>query len=201
MQFHHFIESSNQVLRKVTGTQHPYCPLDFIIPTNEQNALLVNEINGEANLAICLEKDRLEALRNTRLPDDFHLDQFADLSVVVEELSHFNFYCEQALRNKKLSALDMEVQAEVDKFAFALECLNQQNQQELKERLFEVLFSDIKIGTWVSVEEEGRYQKAHDLARRFCRQLLARSEPLPELLPLLHDFFQSDHKERYLAKL
>lgn len=186
-----FLDEIQSQLSVLNGKENPLRPADFLIKTENQNALLVNQIGDEADLAICLSAQLLEKFQNQNFPKDFELSDFPDLSIVVEELSHFNFFCDNALRNQEVSALELEVQGEVDKFGFALECLHAQNEKQLADEVFEVLFREARVGSWVKPEEKERYFQAHDIARGFCRKVLDQTKDLQEQRKLFRGFFSA----------
>jgi hypothetical protein len=190
------IDQVENRLRKINGIEHYLRARDFVIPTELDNSLIIAEREGEADLAICLREKVLERLSSVQLPQDFDFELIPDLSLVVEELSHFNFYCVHAHSGRQISGLDMEIQAEVDKFAFALDCLEQQNQASLEHKLFDLHFEHLKLGGWVSSDLALRYEDAHRIARGFCRKILQRPRA-SERRALLRDFFRSPSKDRW----
>ncbi len=187
----------DQRIKHQNGIQHPWSAADFVIPTENENSLLISEREGEADLAICLRKDLLKSLELRKFPEDFSFSILPDLSILVEELSHFNFYCVHAHHGRKISGLEMEVQAEVDKFAFALDCLREQNALDLRHQLFETLFGELRLGEWVAEQDRARYEEAHRIARAFCRRLLRAHEHHQELLK---DFFKQSPEERLSSR-
>lgn len=176
------IEQIHESLKRLNGIEHSFSPEDFLIPTEAQNALLISQSSSDADLAICLENRILKVLQEKQFPRDFDLSLLPDLSVAVEELSHFNFFCVHASHERSLSLLEMEVQGEVDKFAFALDCLEQQNALNFKHALFEQCFESFQLGPWVAADEVERYRQAHQIARAFCRRLLKSFEHREQLL-------------------
>jgi len=191
-----FIAEIDERIKSITGSIHDLQPSDFLIPTEHKNALVVSESDSFVDVAVCIRRDLLERLAGKAFPRDFDLEILPDLSIVVEELSHFNRYCDHAMRNRPLSALELELQAEVDKFAFALQCLDERNENHLREQIFSVMFDECKLGDWVTDEEIHRYQKAHDVARAFCRSVLDQSKAGPGERLLFQEFFASTYEDR-----
>jgi len=190
------VQRIDEKLKQLTGTKNSLQLLDFLITTQKQNALLVTEDRGEASVAVCLTGELVERLKDQLYPRDFSIDSLSDLSVAVEELSHFNYYCDRAMRNLELTGFELELQAEVDKFIFALDCLHQRNEEDLRDRLFEVMFGSLKLGDWVSPEEEERYQRAHEVARSFCRKLLDQNPDAGGAIRHAQSFYQSSLEEK-----
>jgi hypothetical protein len=177
-------------LREINGVSHFLHARDFVMPTKAQNTLLISETGDHADIAICLMESLLNRFQSLRLPQDFTLEVQPALSVIVEELSHFNFYCVNASHGREISGLDMELQAEIDKFSFALDCLHEQNLKGFEDQLFEMHFGQLRLGEWVKPEEQERYVVAHSIARAFCRELLRQSE-VGDRRSLLQRFFKA----------
>ena len=192
---HRLIDQIELRLREMNGVSHYLHARDFILPTKAQNSLLIAEKNGQADVAICLTEALLKRFESLQLPQDFSLEVQPALSVIVEELSHFNFYCVHASHGREITGLDMELQAEIDKFSFALDCLHEQNLKDLEDQLFEMHFGRLQLGDWVKPEEEERYAEAHRIARAFCRQLL-RQDSFRDRKALLQSFFKAPPSSR-----
>ncbi|MBN8554273.1 MAG: hypothetical protein J0L93_02415 [Deltaproteobacteria bacterium] len=167
-----FVTQIQSGLETLNGISNPHAAEDFIIASEKRNALLISEIDREADVAICLQKEILQKFSETKLPTDFNLEVFPELSIVIEELSHFNTYCIKATQDESVSALELEVQAEVDKFGLALGWLEQRNEFELREKVYDLLFKEVQIGSWVKDSELARYAEAHLIAKNFCKQIL-----------------------------
>lgn len=190
------IEEIQKQLELLYGKSNPLKPADFIIQTRDKNALVVSQNGDEADLAICLSEQLLRRFQNQTFPQDFDLSCFPDLSVIVEELSHFNFFCENAFKNQEVSPLELEVQGEVDKFGFALECLYARNEMFLADKIFESLFDNFKLGHWVSPDERERYQQAHEVARAFCRKVLDRAKSMSDKRELFRSFYEASFERK-----
>jgi hypothetical protein len=184
-----FLNQIQAELKKLNGSHHDFRVIDFLVPTENQNALIVNQEGENVDLAICLSASLLKKFQEKTYPTDFKIENFADLSVIVEELSHFNLFCENALRNQEVSALELELQAEVDKFGFALECIHAQQEKILEDVVFEVLFDELKLGAWVKEEDRGRYIQAHETARAFCRKIMKKDNDMSSRRDLFRKFF------------
>lgn len=159
-------------LSVMSGFENPHSAKDFVVPNKEKNCLLIKEENQNAEIAIYLSEAILGRFKAAEFPRDFSLEAFPDLSVLVEELSHFNFYCAKAIEDQTVSALEMEVQAEMDKFIFALDCLEEINQKNLEHQLFEQLFETSSVGEWVGFSDKERYEEANRITKNLCGRLL-----------------------------
>ena len=139
-----------------------------------EEELLVYEGDGEVELALYLAPALLSRLRpyesapvNALL--DGELDGFCQLA---EGVSHFVYMAQTALQERTVSLLELEAQAEVDKFAL---CPLQRWgtgvegwARELRGRLFE----RVSYRTRLTEAERWRYQEANRLSRNFCSRLM-----------------------------
>jgi len=197
MQYARVLSQVSSRLKKINGIEHSWQVEDFVMPTESENTLLISERGEDADLAVCLQRDLLEELRGLSLPHDFSLQVFPRVSLLVEEISHFHFYCVNASQQRKISALEMEVQAEVDKFAFAVDCLEELNQKNFEDQIFGLLFDELHLGSWVKEDEKARYQEAHRIARAFCRKLLRSSG---DRAAMIQEYYRLPSEERLNPK-
>lgn len=184
-----FLDEIDQKLEDFHASPARLRSKDFVMPS-DQNRMLIAEEGEWAHVAILLQEDLLRQFENLNskvLPDDL----LSDFMVLVEELSHFKIYCESARRNQEINRLAMEVQAEVDKFAFALDRLEEANFLNLRHQVFEQHFQELRLGSWVSEDEKPTYERAHAISKRFCRQLLHETSRFEEMKKAFRSFFSS----------
>lgn len=186
-----FIQQFQNSLEEMNGYHQALSVGDFIVPSKDTNQLIIRENDDDAEVLICLQESRLNALQSKSFPEDFSLEVLPDLSIVVEELSHFNTYSLAAEAGREISGLELEVQGEVDKFAVALEYLHLQNEISLREKVFEVLFDRCRIAPWIPADLEPRYRDAHEIARNFCRTVLKKNPDFDEMKQSFRDFFET----------
>lgn len=194
------LEHIQNSLSTITGFQNPLSVAEFIV-SSEQNSFLIKESADGADVMICLKPDLIEKISQMKLPKDFQLDLMPDLSIAIEELSHFNTYCSRALKEHEVSAIELEVQAEVDKFGLMLDWAYTKNEEHLREKIFSILFDDFKLGGWVPQSEYSRYEDAHLIARNFCRGLLDKDMNRAEFNKCMQDFFSLQGSEKLTPKV
>jgi hypothetical protein len=127
--------------------------------------LLVSQ--DEAGLSIGLFVDR-DALTNLDANDPSHrLDDrnFGDFLLAVEGVSHFVYLTWRAQRDHRVSALELELQAEVDKYVTCF--LLSERATGLRQRLFE----DFTLEEDLDDEERERYRVANANAHRYSASL------------------------------
>ena len=117
---------------------------------------------------------------------DGNLDNFC---VALEGVSHFVFVAWRADAAWRTSALEMEMQAEVDKFAASWLLLRAQGfcMTEVALPLWRRLFSQFALRDGVPAQQRDRYIEASRGAEHFCRHMVARHALSLDDTCLLHD--------------
>jgi hypothetical protein len=153
----------------------------------ERETLLVRECDDGMELS----------LRVPRLGDG-DLDPVCQ---IIEGVSHFVYLADRASRRREATQLELEVQAEVDKYvvlAASIERFDERRSKTLREQLYERV-SFVHDAT--SVEGE-RYRVANRCARRFTarleRDFVARAR-FGELQGALRAFFHMGQGEKLRA--
>ena len=106
--------------------------------------------------------------------------------VAVEGVSHFLYVMVRARAERPFSALELELQAEVDKYLLALLiawAADRRGPEGLRERLF----SRIRLHADLSDEEVERYKTANAMAGEYAASLEARFVRHRALGPLLDE--------------
>lgn len=91
--------------------------------------------------------------------------------IMAEEVSHFLYTTWKARHSIQITRLELELQAEVDKFIICtLYCLNQETQVN-RLSLKELLFETFSLEKDLSLESQNRYSTASKLALHYCHFL------------------------------
>ena len=162
-------------------------------PTDEQ--LLIAETQDGLALGLYLDAAVLERL--ARRPPLTALDEanLQDYCTALEGVSHFHYVSWSAECERDVSLLELELQAEVDKYATALSLLLAQREGRFPADLHRRLFEGGALLPHLTESERTRYTEAHRFAARFCRRLeerfLRRRRARPEaLLAELRAFYR-----------
>ena len=154
--------------------------------------------HDEEDLGLGLFVDA-EALSNLERHDPSQrLDErnFADFCVAVEGVSHFVYLARCAAEDRRVSALELELQAEVDKFACcALLAPGGAEASRDGAGLRRRLYDDVAYATDLDPDEHARYRVANAEAGRYARALDRRyvsPRRMPEMLPELRRFYRLD---------
>jgi hypothetical protein len=151
--------------------------------------LLLREADGE--LAIGLFVDGAALANLERHDPAARLDErnFTDFCLAVEGVSHFIYVAIAAARQRPVSQLELELQAEVDKFICCL--LLEGTTASLRRRLY----GDVSYADDLSADERERYRTANQEASRYAaaleRRFVARGQT-PALLAEVRRFYRMD---------
>jgi hypothetical protein len=135
--------------------------------------LLVRQSEGDLQLGLFVDERTLEHLEfhdpRHRL-DDANLDDFL---LAVEGVSHFVYLVHRAKVERPVSAAELELQAEVDKYLVAL-FVTWKQVGEPPAGLRARLFSQVTFAGDLSREERERYQLANSAADEYAASLEVR---------------------------
>ena len=170
----------------VTGAEDGERETLFVRESDEGLELLlrVPRLHGSANAVVDVEGAGLDPLCQ-----------------IIEGVSHFVYVADRASRGRETTQLEMELQAEVDKYvviASALRDFDEHTSRRLRERLYEAVSY---LHDEDTVEGE-RYRLANASARRFVARLerdyIARAR-YGELQGALRRFFHMGQGEKLRA--
>jgi hypothetical protein len=161
------------------------------VPTTRapREQLLVRQDAGELALGLFVDAAALENLE--RNDPSARLDErnFTDFCLAVEGVSHFVYVALHAAGDRAVSQLELELQAEVDKFACCV--LVAGAASDLRRRLY----GDVRFAADLDDDERARYQTANNEARRYADALerrYVRAERTEGLLADLRRFYRMD---------
>jgi hypothetical protein len=136
--------------------------------------LLVREAPDEMELGLYLDPQVVESLRRDDPSRRLHPGNLELFCIALEGVSHFVFVAWCARMGRAVSALELEIQAEVDKFVGAWLLLSQQGRPLAVSAppLLRQLFDGYELRDEVALEESERYVLASRVAERFCGRLV-----------------------------
>lgn len=133
--------------------------------------LLIAEADGEADVALYLERELLERLNRHDPLTRLDADNLGDFWAALEGVSHFTYYAWNAARDKPVSLFELELQAEVDKFVTTGRLLRKQTGRE-PNGLHGWLFDSPTLAAELGEDERERYRRANRYAAKYCRRLV-----------------------------
>ena len=152
--------------------------------------VLVRERDGFVDLAVFVADVHLQALETTQSLAQAAMENFAAFCAATEGVSHFLMLIERARREEPVSLLELEAQAEVDKFVCA-----RLHHPSFGETLWKRLFLEAELAEGLSSEEIVRYQEAGRLAGGFCAEL-EKAPHVDAILRTLRSFWRESGAKR-----
>ena len=136
-----------------------------------QEKLLVREGGEELGLALYIDPQVGERLTGADPTARLHGENLGDYLVLLEGVSHFVYLTWNAQRERPVTLLELELQAEVDKYVSCLFRLSLQDGGRVPRRLKQVLFDDVSYDEQLDGEGLERYETANRVAMKYCAGL------------------------------
>jgi hypothetical protein len=147
------------------------------VPRAPEELLVLEEENGLA-LGLYLDDDVMAAAAGTdphdRRPRLTARAGFAPVACAAEGVSHFVYLATRAAEGRPVSLLELEVQAEVDKFALLLLHLWRRGLRRMSRALRRRLFERVRYHAHLRADELHRYREANRLGGGYARWLEGR---------------------------
>lgn len=144
-----------------------------LVPDTDESVLLCQDEEGLA-LSVYLDEGMLRRLRRDNPLECLRTRQLDDLCKVLEGISHFNYLVWSAQQDKSVTLLELEMQAEVDKFVSTWLLALDQKDYEFANSLHRWLFEEVRYNPNLSPEQLERYRAANAYAARYCHGLARR---------------------------
>lgn len=141
-----------------------------LMPNTEESVLLAQDGDGLA-LSVYLNQELLDRLDAANPMANLQLEQLNDFWIALEGVSHFNYLVWSASKDRSVTLLELELQAEVDKFVMSLLLVSKQGHIEFARQLHALQFEVSRIKPDLDQEQYERYTAASDYAGRFCHHL------------------------------
>jgi hypothetical protein len=133
--------------------------------------VLVSEDGDGAAIGVYLDEQLLERLAASNPLDALHGGNLADFWTALEGVSHFTYLAWNTSHDRPVSLLELELQAEVDKYVGSLWLLRSQQPARFPRELHHLLFERARVNDNLAGERVGLYHHANRYAARFCRRL------------------------------
>ena len=133
--------------------------------------LLVAENGAHMDVCLYLDSAVLARLRTLDPLVNLHHRNLSDFCLVVEGISHFLCLAWNARHDKSVTLLELEMQAEVDKFLAALHMLDIQGNSDVFDEVHRHLFEYARFDDKLDAENRERYRRASHYAGKYCKTL------------------------------
>lgn len=153
--------------------------------------LLFAEHEDELSVGLFVDDQVLTNLERHDPTWALHDGNLGDFLHVVEGVSHFVYLTWRAQKDEQVSALELELQAEIDKYVTCL--LSFDSERVPSRRLRHRLFVDFDFEPDLDAEERDRYRVANANASSYSRSLEERffeTGRIPSMLAELRRFYR-----------
>lgn len=133
--------------------------------------LLVRERGNDLDIALFLDPKVMAVLRENDPLRSLNDGNLAEFCTALEGVSHFLYLVWNARHGRGVSRFELELQAEVDKFAAAALLLGRQRDLRIPRELHERLFAEPVFEPGMAAGEERRYFLANHYAGLYCERL------------------------------
>jgi hypothetical protein len=141
---------------------------------NSEEQLLVAEEGDTLSMALYIDGQVLERLARRDPFDALTHENLADYLTVAEGVSHFVYVAWNAGFDKPVTLLELELQAEIDKFVLGAWLLRRQCAGRVPRELHHALFERTRVDPHAAAGRAGLYRTASCYAARFCHRVAAR---------------------------
>lgn len=163
-------------LQQFTGSKVDY--------SSTPEMLIYQQDGDDLDITLFLNPDLFANIDHDAAPQQpCSAASFNNTCIVLEGVSHFIYLTWNAHHDRQISHLDMELQAEVDKFIYTVLDSDKpdnsrsanshlkSNWRESNNQLLKRLYSEIRYRPELSDTEKARYEKANELAYIYCSWL------------------------------
>jgi hypothetical protein len=137
--------------------------------TDEQ--VLVLQQGDAAAVGLFLDAGLLQRLARANPMQALHSGNLADYWTALEGVSHFTCLAYHAGHDRGVSVMELELQAEIDKYVSSWWLLRAQDPARYPAELHRLLFERCQVDPQLSGERRDLYRAANQYAARFCRRL------------------------------
>ncbi len=140
---------------------------------SEEDLIVAEAGDGgeEAAISLYLDPGLLERLRREDPMVRLHEGNVADYCKALEGVSHFLYLAWNAGHDRPVSILELEMQAEIDKYVASYWLLRRQLPQRFPAELRRILFERTRVDPRLAAGREDLYREASRHAAKFCRSL------------------------------
>ena len=208
------IQTLQRCLEEIYEVEIPHDVLDFIVtdrtwrlkvepladPDSEiKEKLFVVQDGENLDLALYLDEEVIDRLSEENPSQLLHSGNLSDYWIALEGVSHFLYLIWNANREQSVTLLELEIQAEIDKFIATFLTLGQQRDGMVPADLHQWLFEDHTFDESLDELSLERYRSANRYAAKYCNALqhrYLRKALLGPLMEELRHFYRLPQAEK-----
>ena len=142
-----------------------------VLLEDTDESLLVAQDDEGLELSLFLDGEMLTRLEAAGPIACLGSELLDDWWKVIEGISHFNCVAWKASQDRTVTFLELELQAEIDKFVSTMLLAMEQSNSELMASLHGRLFEGVSFHNDLDDEQLERYRSANNYASRYCHAL------------------------------
>lgn len=135
---------------------------------NIPEKLLIRQQGDTIDLALYLDPDLVQRLFANDPTQSLHGENLHDFWTALEGISHFLYLTWNAHYERSVTLLELEMQAEIDKYILTAFLFGSQMDGRVPNALYRDLFKYVRFDERLSHAELRRYRNANYFAGRFC---------------------------------
>ncbi len=165
------IETSHLVSSFITTNVHLKAAL-LASEGASKETVFFREEDGYLDIAVFIDDDVIRQLNSDVSSGDPLAYDINNYCYVLEGISHFLYLIHNGSYDRCFNLMEMELQAEVDKFIMLQSMVDIEGGGRDKREIHNMVFDNIHFRAGLSQEETGRYKDANFLAGKYCQSLL-----------------------------
>jgi hypothetical protein len=169
--------------------------------SSADEVLFLLEEDGTLDIALYLNDLMLQRLAASNPYADLSHNNLDDFCKVLEGVSHFVYIAWNALNDKCVTRLELELQAEIDKYVSTRLLIESQSAPGIaSDNLVGHLFDDVHYHESLATDVLERYKQANDMGGRYCHSLERHfpAERLTgEMMQELRAFYRMPQPEKF----
>jgi hypothetical protein len=163
--------------------------------SSSDEELIVAQESDAVGVSLYLDPALLERLQKSSPLVRLNESNVADYWTALEGVSHFLYFAWNAGHDKPVTLLELELQAEIDKYVASYLLLKRQFPERFPAELLHILFERTRIDSRLARGRENLYRAATRHAEKFCRRLARSLKESPfemenEVLAELRRFYR-----------
>lgn len=159
-----FLTTDPEFLKVVQGD-------DDSVQSKVEERLLVVQDGDSVDVALYLDNEIINRLADDDPTSNLHDGNLADYCTVMEGVSHFLYLLWNAHHERGVSLMELEMQAEIDKYVSMAFLFSQQGSGRIPPRLYQWLFEKPTFDASLNRASLERYRDANYYASRYCARL------------------------------
>ncbi|MEQ8230642.1 MAG: hypothetical protein RLW61_22115 [Gammaproteobacteria bacterium] len=182
------VKNIQRSLAALYETPVAHCVSDFLVtdarvaaaleapaqPRHNAERLLLQQTDDSLDITLFIDAAVLDALDDHDPFTSLHSHNLNHFMIALEGVSHFHYLVWNATHARQVTQLELELQAEVDKFVTAMRLFDEQGNGAAPDEVHEALFTAVSFHAELDADSDRRYREANHYAGKYCRRLARR---------------------------